>query len=231
MKRVCNYCLANDKQLKPQKGPKRLTDEEDFDETMSDISIGASPRKGTRSSTLQSVSDEDIPTRTNKDKNKGERHDSPEKPRAASSPVEDSKTTESNKESTSVENNTAQKSNSHSSEYSSFANTSTASGPTSPREGVTSPVGEGFEVIDPHEEINEVVESRVVISTTDHKEDLVIPAVNDEQGVTREFTVAAGTRYVMPIMVATPGAILCWSFRTVYKVIVYTLSVYGVVFV
>lgn len=219
VKRVCDYCLANDKQLKPQKGPKRQTDtEEDFDETMSDISIGASPGRGTRSSTLQSVNDEDIATssQTNKDKSEEEKNNSPEKPRAASSPVEENKTTDESKQHTPVEDNTAP--NSNSSEYSSFPNGSTGSDPTSPRGEVTSPVGEGFEVIDPHEEISEVLESRVVISDTDHKEDLVIPAVNDEQGVSRECTVSAGTRYVFPVMVATPGAILCWSFRTAYKV-------------
>jgi len=94
----------------------------------------------------------------------------------------------------------------------SFGNSSAAA------ERLGSPDGEGYEVIDPNEEICDSLSS-IVINDTDVKEDLVIPAVNDEHGVSRDFTVPPGTRYILPIMVATPGAILSWSFKTVYKVL------------
>lgn len=96
--------------------------------------------------------------------------------------------------------------------------TKTSQTPTTGSKGVDSPDGEGYEFIDQNEEIGELPESRIVISQSDIKEELTIPAVNDDEGISRELTVPLGTRYIVPVMVATPGAILCWSFKTVYKV-------------
>lgn len=61
LKRVCNTCLSNDKRLKPQQAPQRRnTDtESDYDETMSDISFGTSPRKRNTSVSSIDISDEE----------------------------------------------------------------------------------------------------------------------------------------------------------------------------
>lgn len=61
LKRVCNSCLSKDQRLKPQKAPQRRnTDtESDYDETMSDISIGASPGKMNTSTSSIDFSDDE----------------------------------------------------------------------------------------------------------------------------------------------------------------------------
>jgi hypothetical protein len=167
--------------------------------------------------TGEKTNDKRTKSTSNIKSNEEEKKTSPVIPRATSSPIEDKTTTVAKpKLNTTAESNNRDIRQDNG-RYLSFAKTGT----TSPTEGTTSPEGQGFEVIDPHEEINEVLESRVVLSTTDSREDLAIPAVNDAQGVSREFTVSAGSRYVVPVMVATPGATLCWSFRTVYKVHTY----------
>ena len=94
-------------------------------------------------------------------------------------------------------------------------------GRNAPQRGLSSEssnIDEQFEFINPDEEAEVQPDQRVIISQKDMRAEIMIPTFDDKQGEFREVVVSAGKRYVLPVLVGTPGTTLCWKFSTAKKV-------------
>ncbi|XP_032238548.2 FYVE and coiled-coil domain-containing protein 1 isoform X2 [Nematostella vectensis] len=220
MKRVCQCCLENDKQIKPQ----HVTHvgEAEEDDCMSDVSADDSRRS---TSLLSFLSDDESPSQAREEHKKGTAPLEPTQESKENSNIGERPTNLPTHTSPELKPKSPDSNDDDISQHEYASLKTVQSSPSEGRQGsVVTPEGEGFEVIDPHEEMEEVPESRVVVGASDDMSEMVIPAVNDEQGVVRHVLIPAGLRHVLPLMVGTPGVTLRWNFKTAYKSVIFGLG-------
>ena len=68
------------------------------------------------------------------------------------------------------------------------------------------------------EQAFEQPQAQVVICESDVREDLAVPALNEEPGPFWHVTVPPGKRHLIPVLVGTQGTSLSWKFSTEKRV-------------
>ena len=68
------------------------------------------------------------------------------------------------------------------------------------------------------EQAFEQPQAQVVICESDVREDLAVPALNEEPGPFWHVTIPPGKRHLIPVLVGTQGTSLSWKFSTEKRV-------------
>lgn len=89
----------------------------------------------------------------------------------------------------------------------------------SPEEDELKEEDEEYEILDSEgEDACAQPGAKVVVSEGDSREDVVVPAINEEPGQFWHVTVLPGKRHLIQVMVGTPRSCLSWKFTTEKKV-------------